>query len=394
MLILLAKIIFWVSLIAIIHPYTSYPLFLYLKSKNKKARFNTFDKNNLPFVSILMAVHNEEKILAEKIQSILNSNYPAHLYEIIIGSDASNDRTNEILKNFREKHDNIQTVFFNERQGKIKIINKLIKKAKADFILFTDADVIFTAETIYELIKYFKEKKIGLVDSNLQKQETQKKGVAIQEKFYINFELSVKNKEGIIAGVMMGPFGGAYAIRKDLFENVPDNFLVDDFYINMKILQKNYWSINNPAAIAYDNGTDDIHAEFKRKTRISTGNFQNLKTFYKVLFSKRYLLAFSFFSHKVLRWLTPIFIILLIICTLILFKISFIYQVFTILLFFSLLIPFIDYFLRKNGFHIILLRFISHYYYMNLGLLIGLIKYIKGVKSNVWEPTKRRNKAQ
>ncbi len=394
MLILLAEIIFWGSLIAIIHPYTSYPLFLYLKSRNKKVWFNAFDKNNLPFVSVLMAVHNEEKILAEKIQSILNSNYPAHLYEIIIGSDASNDRTNEILKNFREKHDNIQTVFFKERQGKIKIINKLIKKAKSDFILFTDADVIFTAETIYELIKYFKEKKIGLVDSNLQKQETQKIGVAIQEKFYINFELSIKNKEGIIAGVMMGPFGGAYAIRKDLFENVPDNFLVDDFYINMKILQKNYWSINNPAAISYDNGTDDIKAEFKRKTRISTGNFQNLKTFYKVLFSKRYLLAFSFFSHKVLRWLTPIFIILLLINSLSLYKISSYYQIFTILLFFSLLIPFIDYFLRKNGFHIILLRFISHYYYMNFGLLIGLIKYIKGVKSNVWEPTKRRNKAQ
>ncbi len=394
MLILLAEIIFWVSLIAIIHPYTSYPLFLYLKSRNKKVWFNTFDKTNLPFVSVLMAVHNEENILAEKIQSILNSNYPVHLYEIIIGSDASNDRTNEILNDFSAKHDNIQTVFFKERQGKIKIINKLIKKAKADFILFTDADVIFTAETIYELIKYFKEKKIGLVDSNLQKQETQTKGVAIQEKFYINFELSVKNKEGIIAGVMMGPFGGAYAIRKKLYETVPYNFLVDDFYINMKILLKNYWSINNPAAIAYDNGTDDIKAEFNRKIRISTGNFQNLKTFYKVLFSKRNLLAFSFFSHKVLRWLTPIFIILLIICTLILFKISFIYQAFTILLFFSLLIPFIDYFLQKNGFHIILLRFITHYYYMNLGLFIGLLKYIKGVKSNVWEPTKRRNKAQ
>lgn len=394
MLILIAKIIFWTSLIAIIHPYTSYPLFLYLKSKNKKNRFTTYEKNNLPFVSILMAVHNEEKILAEKIQSILNSDYPAHLYEIIIGSDASNDKTNDLLNDFSARYNNLQAGFFNKRQGKIKIINNLIKKAKANIIIFTDADVIFTKSTLYELIKYFKEKKIGLVDSNLQKPETEKKGVSIQENFYINFELFVKNKEGIISGIMMGPFGGAYAIRKELYEAVPDNFLVDDFYINMKILKKKYWSINNPKAIAYDNGTDEIKAEFKRKIRISTGNFQNLKAFYSILFSKRKLLAFSFFSHKVLRWFTPVFIILMIFSSIILFKTAAFYQIFTVLLFFSLLIPFIDYFLRKNGFHIILLRFITHYYYMNLGLFTGLLKYIKGVKSNVWEPTKRRNKTQ
>ncbi|MCF6242597.1 MAG: glycosyltransferase, partial [Bacteroidales bacterium] len=345
-------------------------------------------------VSIIIAVHNEEIIISNKIHSILNSDYPPHLYEIIIGSDASTDNTNAILKKFASDYKNIQVEYFNKRSGKINIINKLAKKAKADLILFTDADIIFTENTIYELIKYFKEPKIALVDSNLPKQYAEKKGIDIQESYYLNFELSVKYKEGIIGGVMMGPSGGAYAIRKKLFVEVPENFLVDDFYINMKILEKNYWSINNPAAIAYDNGTDEIDAEFKRKIRISTGNFQNLAKFSNLLFSKRYFLAFSFFSHKILRWLTPLFIILLIISSLMLYNISFFYQILTILLFFSLSIPFIDYFLRKNGFHIILLRFISHYYYMNLGLFLGLIKYIKGVKSNVWEPTKRRSKTQ
>ncbi len=394
MFILIIKIIFWISFLLIIHPYTIYPLFLFFTAKKRKQNFAYYNKAELPFVSIIVAVHNEDKILDKKIQSIFNGNYPHHLYEIIIGSDASTDQTNEILKKYANKYQNFYFKIFNRRSGKIKIINKLIQSAKAEIIVFTDADIIFTENTLYELIKYFKEEKIGLVDSKLQKQHAEKQGIAIQESFYINFELSVKQKEGIIGGVMMGPFGAAYAIRKKLFEPVPENFLVDDFYINMKILQKGFWSINNPKAIAFDNGTDEIQEEFKRKIRISAGNFQNLKKFSGLLFSKNILLAFCFFSHKVLRWLTPIFIILLIISTIMLYKVSVFYQTFTILLFFSLFVPFIDHFLRKNGFHIILLRFISHYYYMNLGLFLGLLKYIKGVKSNVWEPTKRRNKAQ
>lgn len=388
---LIVKIFFWIALIAIIHPYTSYPLFLFLKSRNKKDNFETFEKNELPFVSIIMAVHNEESILQQKIQSIFQNNYPQHLYEIVIGSDASTDETDNILENFSDQHNNFYYQIFSERKGKIVIINELAKKSKAEIIIFTDADVIFTKNTLYELVKYFKDTKIGLIDSNLQKQATDKEGIAIQERLYMNFELSIKHKEGLIAGLMMGPFGGVYALRRKLFEPVPKNFLVDDFFINMKVLEKNYWSINNLKAIAYDNGTDDIQAEFKRKVRISTGNFQNLKAFSHLLCSKRILLSFCFFSHKVLRWLAPIFIILLFISSIILFNTALFYQIFGVFLFFSLISPIIDYFLRKNGFHIILLRYISHYYYMNLGLLAGLLKYIKGVKTNVWEPTKRRN---
>ncbi|MCF6243360.1 MAG: glycosyltransferase, partial [Bacteroidales bacterium] len=138
MLIFVAKLIFWFSCIAIIFPYTGYPLFLHLRAKTKKLNFAAYDKNELPLVSIIMAVHNEEFIISNKIQSILNSNYPNHLYEIIIGSDASTDNTNAVLDKFASNYEQISVEFFNKRRGKINIINKLVKKAKADLILFTD----------------------------------------------------------------------------------------------------------------------------------------------------------------------------------------------------------------------------------------------------------------
>ena len=329
MLILSAKILFWISLIVIIYPYTAYPLILFLKSLNKKNNFKTYNTNELPFVSIIMAVHNEEKILYSKIQSIFSGNYPKHLYEIIIGSDASTDNTNKIIKEFATIHNNLQYTIFNKRKGKIQIINRLATIAKADILVFTDADIIFTENTLFELVKYFKETKIGLVDSNLQKQETQKEGIALQEKYYINFEVWVKHMEGLIGGVMMGPFGGAYALRKELFVPVPDNFLVDDFYINMKVLQKGFWSVNNLQAFAFDNGSDNIHDEYKRKIRISTGNFQNLSAFFSKSILKKPLLVFSFMSHKVLRWFSPIFFILLTISSVLLFNAACFYCLFT-----------------------------------------------------------------
>jgi cellulose synthase/poly-beta-1,6-N-acetylglucosamine synthase-like glycosyltransferase len=394
MLLLIFKILFGLSVLAIIHPYTIYPIFLFLKTRRKKTDFCSYKATDkLPFVSIIMAAHNEEQVLEKKIHSILANQYPENLYEIIIGSDASTDGTNQILEGFEAKKSNFHSIKFAKRTGKINIINTLVNKAKGNILLLSDADIMFAENTIFELIKYFKENKIGLVDSNLQKHINRNTGIATQEKFYINYELLIKNKEGLSNGYMMGPFGGAYAIRKELFSKVPGNFLVDDFYINMQVIEKGSWCINNFSAIVFDNSSDNIQDEFKRKIRISTGNFQNLKHFRHILFSKNHSLAFYFLSHKVIRWFAPLFIITLFISTVFLSQTAIFYSYFGVLLFFSLIVPFIDYFLRENGIHIILLRFISHYYYMNLGLLIGLFKYIKGVNTNVWKPTKRESKS-
>lgn len=393
MLLLIFKIFFWLSFLAIVHPYVTYPVFLFFMTMNKKHDFQYYrNTDNLPFVSIIMAVHNEELIIEKKIISILANNYPDHQYEVIIGSDASTDKTNQIISKFALMHNNFQLVQFTKRTGKVNIINTLVHNAKGEILLLSDADIIFTENTIFELIKYYKDRKIGLVDSNLQKHVQRVSGISAQEKFYINYEVLIKNKESLLGGIMMGPFGGAYTIRRELFNNVPNNFLVDDFYINMKVIELGAWCINNLDAVVYDSSSDNIQDEFKRKVRISTGNFQNLKNFVPLLFSRKFLLAFGFFSHKVLRWFGPIFIVLLMISSAFLYQTALFYNYFAILLFFSLIIPIIDYFLREYGIHIILLRFISHYYYMNFGLFIGLLKYIKGVNTNVWEPTNRESK--
>ncbi|NOZ46927.1 MAG: glycosyltransferase [Chlorobi bacterium] len=384
------EILFWISILAVFHSYLLFPFSLLLMMKIKKPKkISTFEnENNLPSVSLLMSVFNEEKVIEEKLTSILKSNYPENKLEIIIGSDNSTDSTNRIITNFIKKDKRIQLKNFAIRQGKPNIINQLVNSARGEILLLTDANVIFTETTIIELAKYFKEPKIGLVDANMVNKGLAKDGISIQEKAYISREVTIKNREGKLWGAMMGPFGGCFAIRKKLFSNVPSNFLVDDFYINMKIIEKNYASINNTDAIVYEDVSNELKEEFRRKIRIATGNFQNFAIFTQLIFQKNGI-GYCYFSHKILRWFGPFYILFALFSSFYLGLNNnfYLYLFYTQLI--VLLLPFIDYLLRILGIHIIILRFITHFYNMNLALLIGFIKFLTGVKSNVWQPTKR-----
>jgi cellulose synthase/poly-beta-1,6-N-acetylglucosamine synthase-like glycosyltransferase len=188
---------------------------------------------------------------------------------------------------------------------------------------------------------------------------------------------------------MMGPFGGCFALRKELFKPVPSNFLVDDFYICMKVIEQKYKAINNLNAIVYEDVSNNLSDEFKRKIRIATGDFQNMKEFASFLWPPYKGLAISFLSHKILRWITPLFIITAFVSNLFLFS-ELQFYAYTLLFFcFLCFLPFIDYLLKKIQIHIIFLRFITHFLSMNIALMIGMFKFLKGVKSNVWKPTKR-----
>jgi cellulose synthase/poly-beta-1,6-N-acetylglucosamine synthase-like glycosyltransferase len=336
-----------------------------------------------------MAVHNEEKIIQKKIESIINSDYDLNKYELIIGSDASSDSTDKIIKAYIAKYGFIKFKRFEKRTGKIGILNNLVTLAENEILILTDANAILNEPALKELVKHFKNPEIKLVGGYVSSSKSNNKGVSIQENMYMENENFLKYGEGLIWGTMIGAFGAFYALRKTNYVRIPNTFLVDDFFISMKALQNGGKAILEPKAIANENVPGTIELEFKRKSRISTGNFQNLSEFYPFLFSKRKGLAFSFLSHKVLRWFGPFFLLAIIICSAFLFLTNLLYNIVFIIITLSLFVAIIDFFMQKTHLHIITLRFITHFYYMNAALLVGLINYLKGVKTNVWEPTKR-----
>ncbi|MDQ3072112.1 MAG: glycosyl transferase family 2, partial [Bacteroidota bacterium] len=182
---------------------------------------------------------------------------------------------------------------------------------------------------------------------------------------------------------------GCYAIRAAHYAPVPPKYFMDDFFITMNVLEQGKRSVMALEAECYEDVSNRISEEFRRKVRISIGNFQNLFRYKSLLWPPWTGIGYAFWSHKVLRWIGPFFIILALVSSGVLasqtlfFKIAFIVQLV------MLCVPLMDAVLKKVNFHSRLLRFVSHFYLMNLALLVGFIKYAKGVESNIWKPTQR-----
>tara|TARA_B100001105_G_C22384876_1_gene441379 strand:+ start:1038 stop:2213 length:1176 start_codon:yes stop_codon:yes gene_type:complete len=383
--------LFWICLFLLVYTYFIFP-FSTIFLARKKSLNNKFYKqeDEIPSVSILIAAYNEQEVIKEKVMSIINSNFSSSKMEIIIGSDCSTDNTNEIISELAKNHSFLNAKIFTERSGKSAVVNKLVKQAKNEILILTDANIIFSKNTIQSLIRHFKNSKIGLVDSNMVNIGIKKSGISLQEKTYISSEVKFKHAESKLLGMLMGPFGGCFAIRKSLFIPIPENFMVDDFFVCMNILKNGNLAINDLDAVVYEDVSNQISEEFRRKRRISMGNFINLFHFKKLLLKPFTKLGFIFLSHKVIRWFGPILLLLVLASNFILISDSIFYKI----AFFSQLIlfisPFIDLLLRKIGIHVLILRFVTHFYSMNLALFMGMIDYLTVNKKGVWEPTKRK----
>lgn len=392
---MILEVFFWVSCLSVFHSYVVFPYILKVLSAGKKQNQLVFSRDEeLPDVYVMMAVFNAENILDIKLKSLLENNYPGEKLHFYIGSDNSSDNTDSILREFSAKDPRLNVRYFNQRTGKANIINAIYEEIKSELpfdsiLLLTDVYAVLTPDAIFTLVKHFKNHDIGLVGSNIINGSYKKEGISYQEKAYFEREILMKYQEGLIWGSSIGAFGACYAIRTTQFHPIPKNFLVDDFYITFKVLENGFKAIYELDAVCYLDVPNDPGTEYNRKVRISAGNFQNLNVFLHMLWPPFNGTAFAFLSHKVIRWLTPFFIFICYICSFALSFRSEFYGILFILQSLLFLTPIIEKGFRKMKIHNKLLKFVAHFYLMNLGILVGFIKYTKGIESNVWKPTQR-----
>lgn len=395
----LLEIILWSSVIAILHSYLLYPLILRILAAGKHPPSEVFQEDAaFPVVSVIMSVFNEEAVIAEKVDSLLKLDYPAGKIHLFIGSDCSSDRTNDIVTAYAKKHPHLHFFPFTQRRGKPGVVNQLAAEAEAltprtteHIFLVTDASVILTPATLKHLTKHFKREEVIIVDAHMVHTGMKPEGISKAENQYISSEVQLKYREGLVWGKMIGPFGGCYAIRSNYFTEVPPNYLVDDFYITMKVLEKGGHAINDLDAVCYEAVSHEIREEYRRKSRISAGNFQNLFTFPHLWWPPFKVLNFAFFSHKVLRWFGPFFLLLILLTSglLALQKFGLYSWLFVVLALCIFVLPWLDLALKKLKVNILPLRAVRYFILMNIALLEGFFKFLKGVKSSVWEPPKR-----
>ncbi len=356
--------------------------------KKHNAEVFTQQDSNLPYISILLAVYNEESVIRKKIESTFNTNYPKHKIRLLIGSDSSTDATEKIIQEYSANNSQIELYRFESRTGKPGIINSLAERTQDEILLLTDANIYFTPSTLFELIKHFKNPQIGLVCANVMNPSSLEKGISHQETAYIYRENTLKYREGLY-GCMIGTFGAAYSIRNHLYTPVPKGFISDDFFISMKVVENNKMAILEPLAICYEVFSSEISEELKRKSRYAVGNFQNMKYFHSMLWTFWKMETFCFWSHKVLRWLTPWLIIVLLITLSFLFFTNEFYKCIGVLTLLGFIFIIADQLFLKKWITIKPLRFLTYFIIMNYALWIGSIRFMFFKQNNIWNPTKR-----
>ncbi|HXD93462.1 MAG TPA: glycosyltransferase [Bacteroidia bacterium] len=390
-MLLFFQILFFLSAYAMLHTYIVYPGLLYVLSKNKKnATENLFQPtDSLPSIAVICAAYNEEHVIEEKIKSVFATNYPKEKVAFYIGTDACSDSTASIIKKLQEKYPLLKLVEFTERSGKINILNRLCSLTQADVFVMTDANVFFKEDTFFELVKHFKDDDVKLVCGNIVKRALNKETVTKNELQYLDFENFLKSAESKLWQVVIGAEGGCYALRKNCYLQIPSHFIADDFFITCHVLNTNGKILFENNAIVYEDASAETKGEFRRKARIATGNFQNLVYFKKLLrnpFSKT---GFAYISHKVLRWLTPFFFLLNVICCAFLTTNNFLFEYILAAELAILFSPILNTLFEKMGIKIKPLISASHFVVMNRALFVGFIRYSRGVKSSVWQPVRQ-----
>lgn len=378
----LLHILFFLCVLGIAHTYIIYPLTLIYFSK-PRIRGKQYDTTKK--IAILIAAYNEEKVIGKKIDTILACDYPSENISIYIGSDASTDATDQIIEGYSNTHKNIHFIKFEGRTGKAAIINALALNRTEDILILTDANVMFDPMAIKELTKHFTDEQTHLVCANILKVSDKNENIQPVEKRYLNLENRIKSLESDNWDLVIGAEGGCYAIRTSYYQPVPKNYFMDDFYITMGVLNKGAKVLFEPKALCYEDLPSESSEEFRRKVRISIGNYQNLSTYKHLLWPFWKPLGYAFLSHKVLRWITPFLLMGMYACSLLLSFDSLLFFEFTLLQFILFTLPLFMKQLRS----IKPLLFIAHFYNMNYALLKGFFIYMKGVRSSVWEPTKR-----
>lgn len=388
-----AYLIFYISVGAIAWAYIGYPAFLWILQRLSKYPEHTPIpvKDGLPEIDVIFAAYNEEAVIQQKLESLFKSDYPTDKINVYVGSDASTDRTDAIVQRMKAWYPQIHLVRFEGRTGKSGIINALVEQSTSPIILATDANIFFNPTMVRRMVRHFMyHPEVELVGGNIIYRDVRKKGIAGEEKMYLQYENLIKTWESNVWNIALGVEGGCYMIRRNSFQTIPPLTFMEDFFMTMAVIKKGGAVRFDQTAMCTEDVSIDGKEEFKRKVRISLGNFQNLARFKSMMIRPFWPVGFAFLSHKILRWITPILLIFTLISSGFAcwsgewwIQVAFYTQAA------FLLIAVLFALLPRWSSRSFILRFVGHFYLMNFALLKGLMIYIQGVETNVWQPTKR-----
>jgi cellulose synthase/poly-beta-1,6-N-acetylglucosamine synthase-like glycosyltransferase len=382
----IAACCFWLCAGGILYAYAVYPLLLWVLARlfGRQGDPPPLSDSQLPSLSLLIAAHNEEASIEARIRNALAMDYPKEKLEIIVASDGSTDATSSIARRYADQ--GVRVLEFS-RRGKSAVLNLAIPQARGELVLLSDANTHTSHDAARHMARWFVDPGIGAVCGRLLLIDPQQGNNV--DSLYWKYETFLKNRESKL-GALLGSNGAIYTLRKVHFDPIPDQILIDDFVIPLQArLRSGCAIVYDAKATAHEESAADMRAEFRRRTRIGTGDWQAIALLWRLLNPFRGWIAFTFFSHKLLRWVCPFFMIGMIVANLCLAHFS---PHFAVLLRVQLVL----YTVAAAGAvvprKIPLSRFmrLAHLFLsMNTALFIGFYKWLAMPATGVWNRTPR-----
>lgn len=384
---LILEIFFFVSIFTIGYNYVLYPVAINLYCQFRRdPHLDKIDLDvELPSVTFVVAAFNEEKVITQKIENTLELDYPKEKLQIIIVSDGSNDNTDPIAQSYSDK--GILAMHIPERQGKSAALNRALEKAEGEIILFSDANNDFNQQAVKELVKHFSDPEIGAVTGAKHIYASEDREAAKGDGLYWKYEAFIKKAESDISSITAAE-GEILAVKKSLMKPIDPNKINDDAAITFDIVKSGYRILYEPNARSEEHGSSDLMDDITVKVRMTAGGFQTMAIEAGYLFPPRTWFAFSFFSHKILRWITPHMMVVAFMSNAMLFEFFMFKLVFLAqLVFYG--IAFYGWLNRAKE-NLSTVVYIPMYFTaMNIALFRGFLKYIEGSQKVTWDKAKR-----
>lgn len=300
------QILFWFSFAALFYTFLGYPMLIGLLAKVAGHPPAKAAPANPPSVAVVLVAFNEEERIVPRVENLLAANYPADKLEVLVVTDGSTDGTVAKLRALADPR--VRVLAREQRSGKSACLNTALPQARGEVVVLCDARQRFAPHTIPELVANFSDPALGAVSGSLEI-DPAATGVGGGVDLYWKLEKFIRASEGRFSSTI-GATGAVYAIRRELFQPIPDDTLLDDVVIPMQIAVNHGKRVSfDPTAPAYDPQTTDPAREKRRKMRTLAGNFQMLAHHPGWLLPWRTGLWWQLLSHKYSRIVAPVFMV-------------------------------------------------------------------------------------
>lgn len=371
------ELVFWLSACGVAYPYLGYPVVLWVIAVLRRRQ--VAGSGTMPTVTLIVPVHNEESRIARKVANTASLQYPAEKLQVVFISDGSTDRTPRLL---RETMTSTMTlVELPRRGGKAAALNAGLQVASGEILVFSDASIDLEPHAVLNLVRDFADPGVGCVSG-----EDRIAGFG-GEALYGRYELMLRRLESAVHSIA-GASGSFYAQRRSLCQPFVEG-LAPDFLSVLRTVEQRSRAVSQPAAVGSMTSVSDPRHEFERKVRTVIRGLTTLFAHSHLLNPFRYgSFAFILASHKVMRWLAPVFLMGVLLAPLALWHsrlaaIAFAAQVVFYLCAFAA-------FNECGRMHRTLVGRVALYFTSaNLAILAAWVQFARGVRQELWTPSAR-----